>query len=150
VVLRPPELTTQPSPTVWMCSGVPITEPAPESLARRLLTEHGFWLFSDTDDPERTRSMRKLGFVSRDGGLILLAEVIRSNSIGHPGHPLALAARWTAAGVSAKTALSWLRSRTSPRRRPQIDHDQDPTPAHDRHPAIKTVQHARSDTAPET
>jgi hypothetical protein len=121
VVLRTPKLTIQPSPTMWISSGVPITEPAPESLARRLLAEHGFLLFADADNPERARSVCKLGFVSRDAELILLAEVIRDKYIGYPEHPLALASRWTAAGVSAKTALGWLRSGTSPGGCPQID-----------------------------
>ncbi|MGH4011669.1 MAG: hypothetical protein ACRDTH_26480 [Pseudonocardiaceae bacterium] len=91
---------------------MPITEPAPKLLARTLLAERGFQLFSDAGDPQRTRSMRKFGFVSRDAELILLAEAIRGETIGCPEHPLAVATRWAAAGFSAEAALSWLRSGT--------------------------------------
>ncbi|MDQ2884204.1 MAG: hypothetical protein M3Y48_24435 [Actinomycetota bacterium] len=65
LLLREHDLTTRPGPTVmWISSGVPITEPAPESLARELLAEHGYRLFSDPDNPPRTRSVHRLGFVS--------------------------------------------------------------------------------------
>jgi hypothetical protein len=84
---------------------VPITEPGRELLARTLLAEHGFPLFSDADDPQRIRSVHRFSFVSRDAELILLAEVIRDETIRYPKHPLALAARWTAAGFSAKTVV---------------------------------------------
>jgi hypothetical protein len=117
---------------MWISSGVPITERAPEPLARRLLAEHDFWLFSDADNPEHARSVRKLGFVSRDAELILLAEVIRDKYIGYPEHPLALASRWTAAGVSAKAALSWLRSGTLSHRRPTDRPWPRPSATHDR------------------
>ncbi|HKR52017.1 MAG TPA: hypothetical protein VJT72_21050 [Pseudonocardiaceae bacterium] len=89
---------------------MPITEPAPELLAHPLLTEHGFQLFSEADNSQRTRSMHRFGYVSHDAELILLAEVIRDETIGYPEHPLTLAEHWTAAGFSAKIALNWLRS----------------------------------------
>lgn len=135
VVLHTSGLTTRPNPTAWISSGVPITEPAPESLARTLLAEHGFQLFSDADDTQRTRSVHRFGFVSRNAELILLAEIIRDETIGYPERPLALAARWTAAGFSAKTALSWLRSGTlSPEAGPHSDHGRDHPLDPDRHP----------------
>ncbi|MBV8995907.1 MAG: hypothetical protein JO287_19880 [Pseudonocardiales bacterium] len=97
-------------PSVWISSGVPITEPAPDSLAPELLAQHDFRLFYDPDNSPRTRSVRRLGFVSRDAELILLAETIRAQPIEHLEHPLALASRWTAAGFSALAAMNWVRA----------------------------------------
>lgn len=89
------------SPSGWISSGVPITEPAPDSLAHELLAQRGYRLLHDPDHSQRTRSVRRLGFVSCDAELILLAEMIRAQPIEHLEHPLRLAARWTAAGFSA-------------------------------------------------
>jgi hypothetical protein len=64
IVLRKPGPTTEAGPVVtWLTSGVPITEPAPDLLAHRLLAERGFRLFLDAEDPQRTHSVRRLGFV---------------------------------------------------------------------------------------
>ncbi|MGH3721812.1 MAG: hypothetical protein ACRDRI_23800 [Pseudonocardiaceae bacterium] len=89
---------------------MPITEPAPESLAHGLLAEHGFWLFPDANPTRRTRSVRRVGSVSRDAELIWLAQAIREETSGTPERPLTLATRWRAAGFSATTALSWVHS----------------------------------------
>jgi hypothetical protein len=97
-------------PSVWISSGVPITEPAPDSLAHELLAQHGFRLFCDPDNSPRSRSRRKLGFVSRDAELILLAETIRAEPTEHLEHPLALAERWIAAGFPTLAALNWVRA----------------------------------------
>jgi hypothetical protein len=98
------------SPSGWISSGVPITEPAPDSLAHELLGQRGYRLLYDPDRSQRTRSVRRLGFVSCDAELILLAEMIRAQPIEHLEHPLRLAARWTAAGFSALAAMNWVRA----------------------------------------
>jgi hypothetical protein len=89
---------------------VPITEPAPDSLAPELLIQRSYRLFYDPDGSQRTRSVRRLGFACRDAELILLAETIHDQPIEHLEHPLALAARWTTAGFSARAAMNWVRS----------------------------------------
>src|SRR5204863_168104 len=93
-------LAVRPGPSGWISSGVPITEPAPDSLAAELLTQRSYRLFYDPDAWQRTRSVRRLGFASHDAELILLAETIHAQPIEHLEHPLALAARWTTAGFS--------------------------------------------------
>jgi hypothetical protein len=60
------------------------------------------------DNSQRARSGRRLGFVSRDAELILLAETIQVQPLGQVEHPLALAARWTAAG--SRLWLRWIGS----------------------------------------
>ncbi|MGH3766562.1 MAG: hypothetical protein ACRDTX_15680 [Pseudonocardiaceae bacterium] len=113
LMLHQPAAATRAGLTVrWIGSGVPITEPAPESLAPELLAERGFWLFPDAGPTRRTRSVRRVGFVSRDAELIALAQAIREEIIGAPERPLTLATRWRAAGFSAPTAVGWLRSGT--------------------------------------
>jgi hypothetical protein len=103
-------LAVRPGPSGWISSGVPITEPAPDSLAAELLTQRSYRLFYDPDAWQRTRSVRRLGFASHDAELILLAETIHAQPIEHLEHPLALAARWTTAGFSAPAAMNWVRS----------------------------------------
>jgi len=103
-------LAIRPGLSGWISSGVPITEPAPDSLAPELLTQRSYRLFYDPDYSQRTRSVRRLGFVSRDTELILLAETIRAQPVERLEHPLALAARWTTAGFSARAAMNWVRS----------------------------------------
>ncbi|MGH3693878.1 MAG: hypothetical protein ACRDRX_07800 [Pseudonocardiaceae bacterium] len=111
LMLHQPAGATRAGPTVrWIGSGVPITEPVPEPLAHELLADHGFWLFPEKDPTLRTRSVRRVGFASRDAELIALAQAIREETIGVPERPLTLATRWRAAGFSAKTALSWVHS----------------------------------------
>ncbi|HZS22254.1 MAG TPA: hypothetical protein VFA63_14885 [Pseudonocardiaceae bacterium] len=89
---------------------MPITEPAPDSLADELLAQHGYRLFYDPDTSQRARSVRRIGFVSRDAELISLAEMIRAQPLGQLEHPLALAARWAVAGFSPPTAMNWIKS----------------------------------------
>ena len=98
------------APNEWISSGVPITEPAPDSLADELLAQHGYRLFNDPDTSQRARSVRRLGFVSRDAELISLAEMIRAQPLGHLEHPLALASRWTVAGFTPSAAMNWVTS----------------------------------------
>jgi hypothetical protein len=104
------DLPIRPGPKLWLSSGVPITEPTPDSLGRKLLAQHGYQLWWDPDNSQRIRSVRRLGFASRDAELIRLAETIRDQIIQHPEHPLLLAARWTAAGFSAMAATSWVKA----------------------------------------
>lgn len=104
------DLSIRPGPKLWISSGVPIAEPTPGSLGRKLLAQHGYRLFWDPDNSQRIRSVRRLGFVSRDAELILLAEAIRDQTIEHPEHPLVLAARWIATGFSAMAATDWVRA----------------------------------------
>jgi hypothetical protein len=103
-------LAVRPGLSGWISSGVPITEPAPDSLAPELLTQRSYRLFYDPDDSQRTRSVRRLGFASPNTELVLLAETIRAQPAEHLDHPLALAARWTTAGFSARAAMNWVRS----------------------------------------
>jgi hypothetical protein len=68
-------------PSVWISSGVPITEPVPDALARELLAQHNFRFFYDPDSSPRTRSVRRLGFASRDAELpVPLLTALVSNS----------------------------------------------------------------------
>ncbi|PZS38376.1 MAG: hypothetical protein DLM62_14125 [Pseudonocardiales bacterium] len=85
LLLREHDVTARPGPMVmWISSGVPITEPVPESLARELLAEHGYRLFSDPDNPPRTRSVHRLGFVSALRGACPIAP-FRGSGSGVPG-----------------------------------------------------------------
>lgn len=121
LLLRDHDLPIRSDPSVWISSGVPISEPTPDSLARELLAQHSYRLFHDPEYSQRTRSVRRLGFASRDAELILLAETIRAQPVEHLEHPLALAVRWAAAGFSARAAMGWVRSGIlSPPDRPQI------------------------------
>jgi hypothetical protein len=61
---------------------VPITEPAPNNLARALLAEHGFRLVPDPSNPSRTRSVRRLGVVSPDQSA---QTTLRSHGVNHDG-----------------------------------------------------------------
>jgi hypothetical protein len=60
--------------------------------------------------PNVPAACARLGFVSRNAELILLAEMIRAQSIGLRDQPLALAAHWTAAGFSPLVAMRWVKS----------------------------------------
>lgn len=133
LLLGEQDLTIRPGPKLWISSGVPITESTPDSLARKLLAQHGYQLFCDANTSQHSRSVRRLGFVSRDAELILLAETIRHQTSEHPEHPLALAARWTTAGFSAMAATTWVRAGIlSPEtvHRPAIAETTIATPAH--------------------
>ena len=104
------DLPLRAAPNEWISSGVPILEPPPDSLAGELLAQHSYRLFYDPDHSQRARSVRRLGFVSRDAELISLAEMIRAQPLGQLEHPLALAIRWTVAGFSPSVARKWVKS----------------------------------------
>lgn len=93
----------------WISSGVPISQPEPETLARALLTERGLQLFCDSSAGPGTRSRPGIGYVSGDAELIKLAHVVREFATGAGVHPVVLAAQWVAAGFSADAAARWLR-----------------------------------------
>ncbi len=95
--------------TGWISSGVPISQPEPEALARELLAERGLQLFSDSSAGPGSRSRRVIGYVCGDAELIKLAHVVRDDAAEAGVHPVVLATRWVAAGFSADAAAGWIR-----------------------------------------
>ena len=94
----------------WISSGVPISQPEPEALARELLAERGLQLFRDSSAGPGTRSRHGIGYVCGDAELIKLAHVVRDDTAGTTEHPVVLAARWIVAGFSADVAEGWIRT----------------------------------------
>ncbi len=90
----------------WISSGVPISQPEPEALARELLAERGLQLFRDPSAGPGTRSRHGIGYVCGDAELIKLAHVVRDDAAETGVHPVVLAARWIAAGFSADAAAA--------------------------------------------
>lgn len=88
----------------WISSGVPISLPEPEALARKLLTERGLQLFRDSSAGPGTRSRRGIGYACGDGEVIKLAHVVRDVAAEAGVHPVVLAARWVEAGFSSDAA----------------------------------------------
>ncbi|MGH3887724.1 MAG: hypothetical protein ACRDSZ_14350 [Pseudonocardiaceae bacterium] len=93
----------------WISSGVPISCPEPETLARELLAEHGLQLFRDPSAGPNSRSRHGIGYVCRDAELIKLMHAVRDDAAEIGVHPVMLAAQWVAAGFSADTAAGWVR-----------------------------------------
>jgi hypothetical protein len=93
----------------WVSSGVPISQPEPEALARELLAERGLQLFQDSSAGPATRSRRGIGYVCGDAELIKLAKLVRDDAAEAGVHPVVLAAHWVAAGFSADAAAGWIR-----------------------------------------
>ncbi len=93
----------------WISSGVPISQPEPEALARQLLAERGLQLFRDSSAGPGTRSRRGIGYVCGDAELIKLVHAVRDVAAGTGVHPVMLAAQWVAAGFSADAAAGWIR-----------------------------------------
>lgn len=50
----------------WISSGVPVTQPAPDALARDLLAARGLRLLRDPSAGPGTRSRRRIGYVCAD------------------------------------------------------------------------------------
>jgi hypothetical protein len=55
----------------WINSGVPISQPEPDSQARDLLAEHGLQLFRDSSAGPGTHSRRRIGYVCKYAGFPL-------------------------------------------------------------------------------
>ena len=91
----------------WIGSGVPISQPAPDALARDLLAEHGLQLFGDSSAGPRTHNRHGIGYACRNAELIKLAHLVRDDAKGT--HPVVLATHWIAAGFSADVAAGWIR-----------------------------------------
>ena len=47
----------------WISSGVPISQPVPDALARELLAERGLQLFGDSSASAGTHSRHRIGYV---------------------------------------------------------------------------------------
>jgi hypothetical protein len=47
----------------WINSGVPISQPEPDSLSCELLAEHGMQLFRDSSTDPGTHTRRRIGYV---------------------------------------------------------------------------------------
>lgn len=50
----------------WISSGVPVSQPAPDELARELLAERGLRLIRDSSAGPRTHSRHRIGYVCAD------------------------------------------------------------------------------------
>lgn len=92
----------------WISSGVPIAQPEPQALAIELLAERGLQLFPDPSAGPCTHSRQGIGYVCQDAELIKLAYRVRDDAAATAVHPVALAARWIAAGFSADAAAGWI------------------------------------------
>lgn len=76
----------------WISSGVPISQPEPEALARGLLAERGLQLSRDSSAGAGTRSRRGIGYVCGNAELIRLAHVVRDD-VAEAGYTLSCWAR---------------------------------------------------------
>jgi hypothetical protein len=94
----------------WITSGVPISQPEPHALTRKLLAEHGLHLFQDSAaDPSTQQHRHRIGYVCTNTELIKLAHLVRDDATKAEMHPVALATQWIAAGFSANAAAGWIR-----------------------------------------
>ncbi|MGH4008113.1 MAG: hypothetical protein ACRDTH_08145 [Pseudonocardiaceae bacterium] len=94
--------------TDWISSGVPISQPEPEALARTLLAERRLHLFRDSSAGPGTHNRHCIGYVCKNAELIRLAHLVRDDATGSGLHPVVLAARWIEAGFSADDAAGWI------------------------------------------
>ena len=90
----------------WICSGVPTTQPAPESQTADLLRERELLLFpvEPAQRPSRTRSRQLIGYVTREPEVMRRALLIADAGDVRGEHPMILAARWVQAGCPADSA----------------------------------------------
>lgn len=93
----------------WISSGVPISQPEPDALARELLAARGLHLFRDSSAGPCTDSRHGIGYACRDAELITLAHVARDDAAETGTDPVVLAAQWVAAGFCADAAAGWIR-----------------------------------------
>jgi hypothetical protein len=93
----------------WVNSGVPISQPEPDALARGLLAERGLQLFRNSSVGPCTYSRHGIGYACTSAELIKLTQLVR-DAVEIGTDPVVLAAQWAAAGFSADTAASWIRA----------------------------------------
>lgn len=93
----------------WVSSGVPVTQPKPDTSAQELLAERGLWLFRDPCAGSPTGSRHRIGYVCAEAELIKLAHLVRNDAAQAGLHPVMLAA-WIAAGYSTTVAAGWIRA----------------------------------------
>jgi hypothetical protein len=96
--------------TEWISSGVPISQPEPAVLVRKLLAERGLHLFRDPSAGPGTHNRHGIGYVCTNAELVRLAQVVRDDAAATTVHPVVLAARWITAGFSADAAAGWIRA----------------------------------------
>lgn len=70
----------------WINSGVPISQPAPDTMTRELLAQRGLHLLGDPAAGPGTRSRRCIGYVCRDAERIPRARFAGHDAIEAP-HP---------------------------------------------------------------
>jgi anti-sigma B factor antagonist len=93
----------------WISSGVPVTQPEPDTQAHELLAARGLWLFRDSSARSLVGSRHRIGYACSDAELITLAHLVRDDAIQAGLHPVMLAA-WIRAGYSVNTAEGWIRA----------------------------------------
>lgn len=94
----------------WISSGVPISQPEPDALARGLLAERGLQLFPNSSVGPCTYSRHGIGYVCTNTELLKLAQVVGDDAANIGVDPVGLAAQWVGAGFSADAAASWIRA----------------------------------------
>jgi len=93
----------------WISSGVPVTQPVPDTLASELLAARGLWLFRDAFPEPPSGSRHRIGYVSAEAELATLAHQVREEAAQAGVHPVMLAA-WQTAGFSTAAASGWIRA----------------------------------------
>ncbi len=93
----------------WISSGVPISQPEPDTLVRDLLAARRLHLFGDSSAGPGTHSRCGIGYVCENAELIKLAQLVADEAVKAGVHPVVLAERWVAAGFSAEEAAGWIR-----------------------------------------
>ncbi len=110
--LREPDRgTLAGQPVDWICSGVPITLPAPDGLAEDLLVERGLLLHRDAAAPagDTAPPLRgAIGHVTAEPEVLRLARLVDEAGAGGAQHPVELAAQWIGAGFSVDAACGWI------------------------------------------
>lgn len=94
----------------WISSGVPVTQPKPDTLTSDLLATRRLRLFPDPSPDPHTTSRHRIGFVCADAELIILADLVRDQAAETGLHPVLLAESWIAAGFSTQTAAGWIQA----------------------------------------